>query len=351
MPESLRHLPSQTCDIKMTIPRDRFASHFAATFVGLLAFNGLLVLPTAAAEADAEIGRAITIVRGVGQEGAGFEKAIPAATRLRSVTADQLPRLLDGMADTNPIAENWLRGVVFDVARKVDEVPISMLSKYAMDQSNNPKGRGLAMELIQRQSSDAARELIAKCLDDPSLPLREMAVEQTIEGAKELKKEDPTASKKQYRQALIAARHPRQLSRIIDALGELGEEVKTADAFAMITEWKSLAPLEMWTALASKPSTHPKPSSFPAERSTWMRRTTARTVRFAGRMLTRPLTTERSILLAHTKKRKRLLPTCTPSSSPPKRDRRWPNSDASTPTKSGSMAGSSWPMKFIIRDR
>lgn len=210
-----------------------------------------LWLPLAAVLFVAQTGRAesgtdeaIAALRDAGAEGAGFEAAIPAAKRLRSLPADKIQLLLDGMEDVNPVAENWMRGVVFDVARK-NAPSLAQLQGYAMSRSNNPIGRGLAMELIRLQSADQAEKLIATCMDDTSLPLREMAVEQAIGQASELvESKDESGARKRYRQALASARHPRQVSRIIEALGKLGDDVKTADAFAMIKNWHSIAPLD-----------------------------------------------------------------------------------------------------------
>jgi hypothetical protein len=210
----------------------------------LLVLTGGLAVSQSAC-GDEATDRAIAALRSVETEGSGFEGAIPAATQLRELPSEKIPLLLDGMEGVNPIAENWIRGVVFDLARKTDQPPLAALRKYAMDRSRNPIGRGLAMELISQRAADEADKLIAKCMDDPSLPLREMAVEQAIGQAKQrAKSKDNEAAKRRYREALTAARHPRQLSRIIEALAELGDEVKPAEVFSMITRWNSIAPFD-----------------------------------------------------------------------------------------------------------
>jgi hypothetical protein len=154
-----------------------------------------------------------------------------------------LPLVLDGMANANPIAENWFRGVVFDVVRRSKSAPVELLSDYAMDQSHNAAGRGLAMELLRREAPDLAQQLISQCLQDPSLPLREMAVAQAIQRAGEAEKNTPDEAKSIYREALRAARHPRQVAQLVERIRKLGDDnVSTASAFAMLTNWKSLAP-------------------------------------------------------------------------------------------------------------
>ena len=203
----------------------------------------VLPMPTSAQD-NQQTNQAIDAIRQAGQEGAGFQRAIQAANRLRSTSIERLNILLDGMADVNPVAENWIRGIVFDVVRRADQLPVAALSEYAMDKSNNPTGRGLAMELIRKDSPETAETLISKCLDDDSLPLREMAVQQKIESALEIKKDKPESAKNDFQQALTAARHPKQLETIVEELRDLGDEdVSIKTAFAMIESWHALAPL------------------------------------------------------------------------------------------------------------
>jgi len=204
----------------------------------------LLVAPQSFAQDVPTIDQSIAAIRGAGRLGAGFDKAILAANQLRQTPINQLAVLLDGLEDIDPIGENWIRGVVFDVVRRADDVPVATLANYAMDRSNNPTGRGLAMELIQKDSPDKAVKLISKCLNEVSLPLREMAVQQKIDNAQEIEKENPKTAKAAYREALIAARHPQQLETIVLALRKLGDEdVSIGSAFAMIRPWDSLAPM------------------------------------------------------------------------------------------------------------
>jgi hypothetical protein len=219
-----------------------YRRHAASLMIAMLAF-GAISGTDAQSQDNAQINQSIEAVRKIGKEGKGYSLAIPAAKQLRQTSASNINLLLDALTDTNPVAENWLRGIVFDVARKSDQPLIATLQSYAMDQSNNPTGRGLAMELLLKEAPQTANRLITDCLNDPSLPLREMAVEQAITRAEQLTKAQPENAIADYRASLSAARHPRQLARIIEALGKLGEEVKTADAFVLLTDWQSLAPM------------------------------------------------------------------------------------------------------------
>ena len=216
--------------------------HPAQWLIIILAFTAICETD-AQTQDNAQIKQSLEAVRKVGREGKGYSQAIPAAKQLRQTSAANIGLLLDGLTDTNPVAENWLRGIVFDVARKSAQPMTVDLQRYAMDQANNPTGRGLAMELLLKESPQTANKLITGCLNDPSLPLREMAVEQAINRAEQLAKDQPKDAIADYLVSLSAARHPRQLARIIEALGKLGEEVKTADAFVLLTDWQSLAPM------------------------------------------------------------------------------------------------------------
>ncbi len=211
----------------------------------LLVSLALWITAPSFAEDNQRTNLAIDAIRKAGQGGAGFDQAMDAATQLRSTPIEGVTVLLDGLADTNPIAENWIRGVVFDVVRRGKALPVDLLSQYAMDQANNPIGRGLAMELLQKEAPEQAQTLISKCLNEVSLPLREMAVQQKIDSAKQVEKDAPETARANYRDALAAARHPQQLTTIVEALRKLGDEdVNIKSSFAMIGKWHSLAPLD-----------------------------------------------------------------------------------------------------------
>lgn len=195
-------------------------------------------------QAADSIQEAIESVRGVGTEGKGFEKAIPAARELQELPADKITQVLDGADGVNPIAENWIRGIVFGIAQQSGTPGLSVLEEYVNDQGHNAIGRGIAMELIRREDPSAAESMLQTLLNDSSLAIREMAVEQAIVKAALLSESQAEGSVAIYREALTAARHPKQLSRIVEALGKLGESVTTADAFSLILDWKSIAPFD-----------------------------------------------------------------------------------------------------------
>ena len=211
-------------------------------FRGVAAMALFCAFTSSASYAADSIEVAIEAVRAIGTEGKGFQEAIPAARGLQQLPAEKLFVVLNGADGVNPIAENWIRGIAFGIAQRSGTPAISELKNYVVDQGNNAIGRGIAMELIKREDASSAEKMLDELLDDPSLAIREMAVEQAIGKAESLAKSQADSAVEIYRETLAAARHPKQLSRIVASLSDLGESVTTAGAFSLILDWKSIAP-------------------------------------------------------------------------------------------------------------
>lgn len=211
-------------------------------FRGVAAMALFCAFTSSASYAADSIEVAIEAVRAIGTEGKGFQEAIPAARELQQLPAEKLFVVLNGADGVNPIAENWIRGIAFGIAQRSGTPAISELKNYVVDQGNNAIGRGIAMELIKREDASSAEKMLDELLDDPSLAIREMAVEQAIGKAESLAKSQADSAVEIYRETLAAARHPKQLSRIVASLSDLGESVTTAGAFSLILDWKSIAP-------------------------------------------------------------------------------------------------------------
>jgi hypothetical protein len=100
----------------------------------------------------------------------------------------------------------------------------------------------LAAELLVQLDPSMGKSLLDQALEDPSLPVRAMAVEQAIERAKDLK--DSAAAIQEYRRILESARHPRQVSEILAALKKRDEVIRPIDHFKFIPKWWTLAPFD-----------------------------------------------------------------------------------------------------------
>ena len=238
------NLIQRTRHAGVTLPRVVPRAIPRALLAMLVLTIAIQAAPSGIAAGAEPIDEAVKAIQSIGSLGEGFDQAIPAAVQLQQLPASEIPRVLDGAAGVNPIAENWFRGVVFGIAKNSGSPSMQTLQSYVEDRSNNPIGRGLAMELVRQQDPALARTMIDASLNDPSLAIREMAVEQAIDAAATVAKSEPAEAIERYRVALDAARHPKQLAAIVEALEKLGDPVTTADAFSLITQWKGVAPFD-----------------------------------------------------------------------------------------------------------
>ncbi|WP_146458073.1 hypothetical protein [Rubripirellula tenax] len=225
-------------------PIDSIRQHRgAALLFALLTFPSSALADGTALADSIPITAAIAMIQSVSPDAAGMKAASEAAAALRVLPADRLPQLFDAMSNADAVSRNWIRGIVFDITRQSPSLPKELIESYAMDRANNGSGRGLAMEILQKIAPEQSSKLIMGCLDDPSLPLRQMAVAQTLGRAEAAKKDgDDDMAKKLYRDALIAARQPRQLEAAVRSLKDLGETASIRQAFSMITTWKAIGP-------------------------------------------------------------------------------------------------------------
>ena len=99
----------------------------------------------------------------------------------------------------------------------------------------------MAFELITKQNPSARNGLIKGFLNDPSLELRRLAVEQKLDEVKDLDKEAQIAT---LRTALTHARDTDQIDKASSDLRELGVTVDLARHFGFILKWHLIAPFE-----------------------------------------------------------------------------------------------------------
>jgi len=199
--------------------------------------------PPRAAERD----RAIQIIRAVGAEGQGNEKATAAWKELSAGDVGFIVPILDGMDGASPLALNWLRSAVDTITARAlsakQPLPVAALEKYLAIHSHAPRARRLAYELIARADPTRAAELMKDMLNDPSNELRRDAVGQVIDRAKVLaaeKKKD--AAVDQFAKALQAARDVDQVETIAKAMKELGQPVNLSHVFGWLADWKVVGP-------------------------------------------------------------------------------------------------------------
>jgi hypothetical protein len=191
------------------------------------------------------LSKAIAAVSAIGPEGEGNQEAIEAANILRTLSSDQLPIIFEAMKVESPVAKNWFRGIASDIVRKTGGLSDEQFEMYVKDHRHNADGRALAMEFYRTRNPSAAEVLVDASLDDPSLLIREMAVDRAIKACEEMVEAKETESAiKRLTEVLSAARHPRQLESIVGKLRDLGSKVTLAESLSMIQTWQALAPFD-----------------------------------------------------------------------------------------------------------
>lgn len=210
----------------------------------LLALVAVLSCAVASAGA-ADFSQVIKTLRAVGPEGKGNAEAAKAWQSLARADAKVLPMILEAMDGASPLAANWLRAAVDAIAGRAKVLPVAELQKFLQDRKHNPRARRLAFELIRRVDEARAVNLIPDMLNDPSVELRRDAVDRVIEAAQELSKaKKDVSAKKEFRQALAAARDIDQIKTITTQLRQLKETVDLPQHFGFLMHWQVIGPFD-----------------------------------------------------------------------------------------------------------
>ena len=124
----------------------------------ILAACGTLVLfgrAAPAAEQSEGVAKWLAAMQQVKREGQGNQAAAQAWSELTaSADAYQLPAILAGLDDADPLAANWIRAAVDAIAERHvnngDKLPTDGLEKFLSEKHHNPRARRLAYEWIAR---------------------------------------------------------------------------------------------------------------------------------------------------------------------------------------------------------
>jgi hypothetical protein len=219
----------------------------------ILAMCGMLVLFGAkapAAEQSEGVTKWLAAMRQVKREGEGNRAASQAWSELTaSADAYQLPAILAGLDDADPLSANWIRAAVDAIAERHvqsgEKLPTEGLEKFLSEKQHNPRARRLAYEWIARVDPAAPDRLIPTMLDDPSLEMRREAVERVIaEAAAAEKNQQKDEAIATYRKALDAARDLDQIKAIAEALAKLDKPVDLTHHFGFLTDWQLIGPFD-----------------------------------------------------------------------------------------------------------
>ena len=213
----------------------------------LFAGLALLILSTASLAQESGIEDQLKIIASVGNGGHGHAEAITAWQEVGKSDAESLPAVLKAIDDDSPIAANWLRAAVDQIAerslRNGHKLPTAALESLIFDAEYSPRSRRLAYEWLSKVDSGAEQRIVPRMLNDTSLEMRRDAVDMTMKKAEEAA-DDKAEAAKLYEQALSSARDTDQIDAAFEKLEELGRKVDLPTHFGFITSWRLIGPFD-----------------------------------------------------------------------------------------------------------
>ncbi len=188
-------------------------------------------------------------IRSIEKNGANQLEAITAVKELSKSSAKILPDVLKSMDGANPLAVNWLRGVVDTIAdrelMKTGGLPAKALEEFVVDTRHSPEARRLAYEWLAKVDPTAPDRLIPGMIHDASPEFRRDAVARLIATAAEIhEKHDKDAEITLLRRALSGASDDDQVTAIVKPLRELGETIDLQKHFGFLTAWDLIGPFD-----------------------------------------------------------------------------------------------------------
>lgn len=223
----------------MNLSTQIFRKRVAIVATCMLLLNFVIV--SGLTEAQESLSDAIKAVNAIDVNGQGHANAVAAMKILNQAKPADVPELLEAMDDSNKISINWLRGAIQSAVSRDGNLPVDQINAYFKDSNHNHLGRLLAFELITGGDDGKANEIIPGLADDPSLPLRRMAIAHFIELAKN---SEDAESIGQLGWALNKARDLDQIQTIVAMLEKRGVSIDTQKQVGFINTWHIVGPFD-----------------------------------------------------------------------------------------------------------
>ncbi|MCC7422944.1 MAG: hypothetical protein IT428_21935 [Planctomycetaceae bacterium] len=194
----------------------------------------------------AEPADSIKAILSVNHDGKGAAEAQQAVKALSTADASQIPAVLAAFKGANPLAANYLRGVVETIAdrtlRSGGNLPTAELKKFIDDRGNDAKARSLAFDWLKQADKPLAESLIPAMITDPSPDLRREAVARLIKiGADAKEKADAV---KAYEEAMAGAVDEDQVKDLVEKLKKHGKTIDLQKHFGFLTKWHIAGPFD-----------------------------------------------------------------------------------------------------------
>ncbi|MEM8910880.1 MAG: hypothetical protein AAGC97_03860 [Planctomycetota bacterium] len=224
------------------------ASIFASTLWLVMA---VVSMNPAAGDEPPRIGDFVRAANQAGPGGIGHVETIRAMNAwLNNGTEpiDHLMSTLVAMKDSNARGKNWLVMAASTIRGRIQDRDSlnESLQAFFDDRQHDPDARYFTYrQLVELNAADGEYldRLLAGSVDDPSLPLRFLAIRKSLDDAETIENDD-AAVVTQLEAILPLARHPDHLGEITKRLEELDVQVDLAEQLAMIRSWWTVAPFD-----------------------------------------------------------------------------------------------------------
>ncbi|MDF1659017.1 MAG: hypothetical protein P1U58_15480 [Verrucomicrobiales bacterium] len=196
----------------------------------------------------ADLSEHLAKLKAVGPEGKGNSEAAAAWSEITSGPAASIVTILEAMDGSSPLSMNWMRSAAEAILEKEkvsgSELPSDELQAFLLNRENDPKARYLAYDFLVEIAPEDTSSLVPDMIDDPSPPLRRVAVAELIaQGRSQLSTSDQAATTLQA--ALDAARDVDQINEIAKLLREdLEKSVDLPTQFGFLMRWHLIAPFD-----------------------------------------------------------------------------------------------------------
>ena len=203
-----------------------------------------LTLPLHAADLSEQLAK----LNAVGPEGKGNLEAATAWNEITQGNAATILPILTAMDGASPLSMNWLRTAAEAILEKEKQagstLPSEELQAFLLNRENDPQARYLAYDFLSGINPDETAALVPDMVDDPSPPLRRVAVAALIaQGRSQL--ETPEKAATTLQAALDAARDVDQIDEIAKLLREdLQKSVDLPTQFGFLMRWHLIAPFD-----------------------------------------------------------------------------------------------------------
>ena len=190
---------------------------------------------------NSELLTALETIKTVDVGGQGHDQAIKALAILNQAGADDVPAMLGAMQGANKLALNWLRGAIQTALAK-GPLPRKEIESYLNDTSGSHMGRLMAFELLSDFDDSYAKNNVARMLQDPSLPVRQLAVADLIVKAQAA--EEPSDAVGMLAYALPHTREVDQVMKIVKMLSERGIQIDLQNQLGFVANWHIVGPFD-----------------------------------------------------------------------------------------------------------